>query len=395
MINPVRLALVFLFIPIAAALAKEPEPARPLTLAFYHPWYGTPWGPSGKWWKWDSFHFPKRYLPERMKNGRRDIAAVDYPLIGAYDNSDPEVVRWHFRLAKAAGIDGFLCSWWKGDSEWARWQSDLFEKVLLPVAQEENFKIAVIDEYAHYNKSFSQLIQRATNNLPRLAKHPAYLKIDGQPVWFVYQVWDDWLTASQAAEYVATVEKKVGDVFWIFDKLKLVATEEWPKAKMMVGPDWLAIPQIDCFGTYSYVGHWRDKRASAISALYTGFTKNVRAAGKKSQLPVLPGHDNTPVHDAPFIFPRENGKTLKKFFDAAKKAKPDIIVICSWNEWLEGTTVEPARNWKDPYRYLKIIAEQRGKKWKTPPLPPKSSRDPSLDRNGSTETEANEGKKEN
>ena len=86
--------------------------------------------------------------------------------------------------AKAAGIDGFLCSWWKGRDQWSQWQSDLFEKVLLPIAQEENFKIAVIDEYAHYNKNFDQLVERVTNHLPRLAAHPAYLKIDGQPVWF-------------------------------------------------------------------------------------------------------------------------------------------------------------------------------------------------------------------
>lgn len=305
---------------------------------------------------------------------------MDYPLLGAYDNSDPEIVRWHFRLAKAAGIDGFLCSWWKGTNEWNQWQSALFEKVLLPIAQEENFKIAVIDEFAHYNRNFDQLVERATSNLPRLASHPAYLKIDGQPVWFVYQVWDDWLSAEQAAQYVATVEKKVGDVFWIFDKLKVIATEQSPGAIMTVQPEWLSIPQIDCFGTYSYLGHWRDKRASAISALYSGFAEDVRKAGKKVQLPVVPGHDNTPVHKAPFIFLRENGKTLKTFFKAANKAKADILVICSWNEWLEGTTVEPSSDWKDPYLYLKIIAEQNGKKWNPPPLPPKSSQDPSLEK---------------
>ena len=236
----------------------------------------------------------------------------------------------------------------------------------------------MIDEYAHYHKNFDQLVQRATNHLPRLAAHPAYLKIDGQPVWFVYQVWDDWLTAEKAAEYVATVEKEVGDVFWIFDKLKVIAAKKGPKAKMTVQPDWLAIPQIDCFGTYSYVGHWRDKRAPSISALYSGFAEDVRRAGKKVQLPVLPGHDNTPVHDAPFIFPRENGKTLKTFFHAAEEAEPDIIVVCSWNEWLEGTTIEPSSSWKDPYLYLKTLAGLRGKKWETPPLPPKSALDPLL-----------------
>ena len=358
-------------------VAAEPTNSRPLVLAFYHPWYGTPSGPAKQWSKWESFRFPKRYSPDRIRpDGKRDIAAIDYPLLGAYDNSDPEVVRWHFRLAKAAGIDGFLCSWWNSRREWDQWQSGLFEKVLLPVAAEENFKIGVIDECAHYIRKYDALVQRAVTNLPRLASYPGYLKIDGQPVWFIYQVWDDWLTAEQASRYVKTVEEKCGDVFWIFDKMKVFGTGQWPNAKMTVYADWLNLPKIDCFGTYSYVGHWRDTNASVIDALYCGFAEDVRNAGKKVQLPAIPGHNNTPVHDAPFLFPRKNGETLKGFLAATDHAKADIVVICSWNEWLEGTTIEPSSSWQDPYLYLKTVAAWRGKEWKTPPLPPKTSFDP-------------------
>lgn len=359
--------------------AQNTNSAKPLTLAFYHPWYGTSWGSAGKFYQWDSFKFPDRYSPERIKeNGQRDIASADYPLFGLYDNGDPEIVRWHFRLAKAAGIDGFLCSWWKlgGPNELWDWQFALFENVLLPIAAEENFKIAVIDECAHYIKNYDQLVNRAVTWLPRYAKHPGYLKIDGQPVWFIYQVWNDWLTAEQATRYVATVEKEAGDVFWIWDKLKTTSIAEPPGAKMLSYPGWLDVKGIDCFGTYSYVGHWRDTNAAHIAQLYTGYADEMRAAGKKVALPAVPGHDNTAVHPEPFIIPRENGHTFKNFLAALDAAKPDIALICSWNEWLETTQVEPSRGWDDPYLYLKIIAEWRGKEWKTPPLPPKTSLDP-------------------
>lgn len=352
---------------------------KPIVLAFYHPWYGNPSGSAKQWYKWDSFRFPGRYDPERIKaDGRRDIASEDYPLIGAYDQGDPEVVRWHFRLAKAAGIDGFLCSWWKfreRSSHWDQWQSALFEKVLLPIAEEEDFKVAIIDECAHYVKNYDQLLWRITNNLPRVARNPAYLKISGQPVWFIYQVWDDWLTAERAGEYVRAAEQSVGDVFWMFDKLKTVATAEPPYAKMFVLPEWLAISNIDCFGTYSYVGHWRDTNAASIRELYTGFATDVRGAGKQVQLPVLPGHDNTPVHAEPFVVPRNGGATLTNFLRAVDAAKPEIVTVCSFNEWLETTQIEPSANWENPYLYLEILARWRGKEWKTPPLPPESSRD--------------------
>lgn len=357
---------------LSPALAAQTN--QPLVLAFYHPWYGTPNGSATNWYKWDSFRFPERYKPERiLSNGRHEIASMDYPLIGPYDQGDREVVRWHFRLAKAAGIDGFLCSWWvfRGErsKHWDQWQSGLFEKVLLPVAQEENFKIAVIDECAHYVRNYDQLLWRITNCLPPLARHPAYLKINHQPAWFIYQVWDDWLTPTQAQRYVTEAEAAVGNVFWMFDKLKAVGTASDVGAKMFVQPDWLKIPEIDCFGTYSYFGHWRDVRPKSIKTLYTGFARNVHEAGRSVALPVNPGHDNTPVSDEPCAIPRANGKTLKGFLRAVDAAKPEIVMVCSWNEWLETTQIEPSATWDDPYLYLKILADWRGLKWKQPPLP--------------------------
>jgi hypothetical protein len=364
-------ALCVLQLTGATTKPREGEPKRPLLLAFYHPWYGTPSGSAQRWYKWDSFRFPDRYHPEKVKaDGRREIATGDYPLIGPYDQGDREVVRWHFRLAKAAGIEGFLCSWWKfrdRSTSWDQWQSDLFEKVLLPVAAEEGFKVGIIDECAHYVRSADQLLWRITNALPRFAQHPGYLKIENQPVWFVYQVWDDWLTAEQARSYVKSAQAKVGDVFWIFDKLKTVGTTNGPR--MLVKPEWLHIAEIDCFGTYSYFGHWRDIRPDTIRGLYGGFATEVRGAGKRVQLPISPGHDNTSVSSEPCAIPRENGATLRAFMDAVDSARPEIAVVCSFNEWLEMTEVEPSATWADPYLYLKLLAEWRGLRWREPELP--------------------------
>jgi hypothetical protein len=239
------------------------------------------------------------------------------------------------------------------------------------VAQEEDFQVAVIDENAHYVRSFDKLVSRITNCLPRYASHPGYLKIKGQPVWFIYQVWDDWLTPVQAAQYIDSAEKAVGDIFWMFDRLRTTATLQPPGAHFYVQNEWLNLSKIDCFGTYSYFGHWRDVDAGTISSLYTNFTQQMRAAGKWAQLPAVPGHDNTAVSDEPCPIPRKNGELLKSFLRGIDAAKPEIAVICSWNEWLESTEIEPAANWADPYLYLKIVAEWRGKKFVTPPLPKK------------------------
>ncbi len=361
----------------ATAAHSATDTNRPIVLAFYHPWYGTPTGSAGSWFKWDSFYFPGRYHPEKLRrDGRRDIASGDYPLIGPYDQGDREVVRWHFRLAKAAGIDGFICSWWKSNQPgmMSDWQAELFEKVLLPVAREENFKIAVLDENAHYQRDYNQLVHRITTYLPRYATNPAYLKIHNQPVWFIYQVWDDWLTPAQAQSYIDAAESKVGGIYWIFDKLKASASGNPPVVRMSVAPDWLAIKKIDCFGTYSYFGHWRDVTPAAIDELYRGFSESVHASGHDVELPFSPGLDNTAVSDAPLAVPRRDGELLRTFLHTIDDAKPDVAMVCSFNEWLEMTEVEPSSTWQDPYLYLKIIAEWRGKKWKAPPLPGEQGR---------------------
>jgi hypothetical protein len=40
------------------------------------------------------------------------------------------------------------------------------------------------------------------------------------------------------------------------------------------------------------------------------------------------------------------------------------------------TEIEPSPTWDDPYPYLKLLAQWRGKKWEAPPLPQDSSLDP-------------------
>jgi hypothetical protein len=367
----VLLACWLLTAAMASCGAAEASP-RPVVLAFYHPWYGTPSGSAKTWFKWDSYAFPGRFHPDHLKaDGRRDIASGDYPLIGPYDQGDREVVRWHFRLAKAAGIDGFLCSWWKSNlpGMMSDWQAELFEKVLLPVAQEEHFKLGIIDENAHYQRDYEQLVHRITTYLPRYAQSPAYLRINGQPVWFIYQVWNDWLTPAQAASYIDTAEGKVGDIYWIFDRLRTTAEGQPPLVRMSVAPDWLAVRKIDCFGTYSYFGHWRDLAPATLERLYSGFAQQVHQAGHGVQLPFSPGHNNSTVNGQPLVVPREDGKVLKTFLRAIDAAKPEVAVVCSFNEWYEMTEVEPSATWKDPYLYLKLIAEWRGRPWTPPPLP--------------------------
>jgi hypothetical protein len=78
------------------------------------------------------------------------------PPIGYSDSDDPEVVRWHVRPAKAAGLDAFLVSWWGG----ANVSGAAFEKVVLPVAAKETFKVAMCSELAQFHHDVEFVIPR-------------------------------------------------------------------------------------------------------------------------------------------------------------------------------------------------------------------------------------------
>ena len=69
---------------------------------------------SGSWgWHWTMNHFN----PEVINgNGQRQIASWYYPQIGPYDSADPAVLEYHVLLMKLAGIDGVIVDWYGQDN---------------------------------------------------------------------------------------------------------------------------------------------------------------------------------------------------------------------------------------------------------------------------------------
>ena len=110
---------------IVSVLPLHAAERKPALWAVYYAWYQT--GATSSMWTVEGTDKPR---------------SKAQPLIGYYDSDNPEIVRWHIRLAKAAGIDAFLVSWLGG----ANISGRAFEKVILPVAAEEKFQVALCSE---------------------------------------------------------------------------------------------------------------------------------------------------------------------------------------------------------------------------------------------------------
>ena len=332
--------------PVAAA------PVHPPVWAFYYAWYGVPQGPRQRWEFWADRGEPavgaKLRLPFR-------------PLIGPYDSTDPAVVAWHCRLAEAAGIDAFLVSWWGG----ANVSGEAFERVILPAARATRLKVALNCELAQFHAEVGPLVERLAGVLARCQGDPAYLRRGGRPVVYLYQVpFDPKLTPATFAELRRGVEAKVGPVWWAMDKIRHDA------GTYGVPADWRTTDGIDAFGFYGTFSVRRLWERAELAPFFERYARDVRGAGRELLLPMHPALDNRVIQPKDgFAIPFREGETLEGYHAAALAAGADVLLLTSFNEWPEGTVVEPSADWPDPYRHLRQIARWKGREFVPPPLP--------------------------
>lgn len=343
---PFLCLLPLLLTRLASSHAAESKPAL---WAVYYAWYQTADGPHSKSSMWT------------VDDANKTPRSKAQPLIGYYDSDNTDVVRWHVQLAKAAGIEAFLCSWWGG----ANISGVAFEKTILPVAAEEKFKVAMCSELAQFHHDVKVLAREMSAVLRRAKDNAAYLRVDGKPVVYLYQVpFDPKLTTATYAELTRGVEAEIGPVYWMLDKVTNAGDRG-----LNFPADWLEIPEIPMIGFYGTFSIKRIWKYDELAPHYSRLVKQAHAANKKVFLPAHPGLDNSGIQSPYFIIPRDDGATLRGYLRAISDAGADVALLTSFNEWPETTIVEPSSTWPDPYCYLKLLAEWKGVPFAPPPLP--------------------------
>lgn len=361
--------IIFLLLAPLPALQAADAP-KPLLLANYYCWYHDGTHPTKPFDHWTYKESETNALAKKAQQpGEPALCSVFRPLAGLYDSSDLSVAEWHVQLAKAAGIDAFLVDWWDTHEG----LDQIVERGIVAAIEKHGFKFALLDERAQFHSKFEDYQAMLTRALKRFKDHPAYLRVDGRPVVYLYQVaTQPSLTAEQFPLLKKHVESEVGPVYWIVDKIAHNPHSGGDLAREKCIPtDWLATPGVDCFAFYGTFSNFRAHDYDALAGKYRHLTQQAHAAGKKMLLPVHPGHDNSHFVEKPYAMPRREGQTLRDYLRAATDASADFIMITSWNEWPESTVIEPSSSWPDPYHYLKIIAEWKGAPFTVPPMPKK------------------------
>jgi hypothetical protein len=303
---------------LATALIAAPVPKE--VLAFYYGWYGNPQMSGSRiHWKQGISHTP---------------------VLGEYDSHDPKVVEEHCREAKAAGITGFIASWWQ--------RGDIHDKgmpLLLDAAQKNGLKVSA---YYEEGKPIKAATVEATVEdilflLGRYGKHPAWLKVNGKPVLFVYVRAVHDLKLPGWRQVIAGVNRKYpGGAIFIGDELSEKGAQVF-----------------DGIHTYNITGKTKGMTVEQVHAWgKENYPAVVKMAGSKiSAVTVIPGYDDSHIGrpDPRPNTDRHDGQTYRALWEEAIAAHPNWVLITSWNEWHEGSEIEPSKENGD--RELKTTKE--------------------------------------
>ncbi len=284
---------------IAAALAvtlvllaaAEARAANPAVSIFYYPWWGTP-ARDGAFRHW-------------QQNGLRppaEIASSFFPLRGVYSSSDPAVVGAHMRELRDAGVDQVITSWWGRGS---------FEDERLPAVLQaaRAAKLKVAAHVEPYPGRTAESVERDMR----------YLRNRGIAEFYVYQV----------------AERP---------------NEEWARLNAR-------LPRLRIFAQTGLVGR---AAAGRFDGIYTydilafGGDKLGRLCAQARRQRLLcapsvgPGYSARRATGDERVKPRLRGLTYDSMWLSALRARADAVTITSYNEWHEGTQIEPARAHRSP-----------------------------------------------
>ncbi len=299
-------------------------------MAFYYPWYGTADGPGGAG---RTVHWG------RIDAAGKDIeASTHYPTIGAYDSHDPEVIAMHCAQAKAAHIDTLIVSWW-GHGDY----TDRAMDAILDACAEHGLRACIYYERVPQPQTPEKAARDIVRALEKYGSHRAYLKADGSPVVFVY------VRALQELGLTGWYEA-VGLIDAAYEAGVTAIGDQFSYGAARV---------FDGVHTYNTAGSLTSLSLDELRAwaceTYRSWVQLANAAQKISTITIIPGYDDTKIRTPGLAVERFDGKLYEAQWDCVMKADPDWVLITSFNEWHEGSEIEPSVEFGR--EYLDLTAE--------------------------------------
>lgn len=315
---------------------------EPLVLVHYMPWFQAPpvdqsgYGPH---WHLGGVKFdPYETLPD----GRAQIASWYYPLTGPYDSRDTAVLEYQVAVMKIAGIDGVIFDWYgsKDANDYKAINDSTI--AMIAVLRKAGMRYAICYEDQIMKKMVDakyitkeQAIETAKNDIAWMQKEwfsdPLYLKNGDRPVLMNFgpqyfkdsAQWDELFTAANPRPWFVSLDAHSENF--------ADGSYNWPPM-FLSSSGKLKIPSLvtnlnDFYGK-------QFMKPFLVASAFPGFHDIYQQAGSGPSYGFLDDY---------------NGETFRFTVEAALKARPDVIQIATWNDFGEGTVVEPTieRGYRD------------------------------------------------
>ncbi|MFC4588518.1 galactose-binding domain-containing protein [Sphaerisporangium corydalis] len=298
-------------IPAQPALASAPKAAPAAAAAhtssdvhlFYYPWYGSP-----------TTYGSYRHWQQGGHTPPADIGANLYPKLGPYDSGDlPGAVTQHMRWIQQSGAGVIVFSWWGQGS----YEDGLAAGVLATAAR---FGIKVAWHLEPYTgRTAASTVADVTYINSRYGSSPAFYRDaahGNRGAFYVFNSLDitDWTALDQVSS----------------TSIVLAQTTDTSKVAHFGG-------------MYTY-----DAIAGATAPGWRGASDYCKANGLVWAPSVGPGYIDdraVPGNTSPTLG-RNNGATYdtewQNALSAANGGAPSWVSVTSFNEWHEGSVLEPA-----------------------------------------------------
>lgn len=324
-----------------AAYADVPAPT---IMAHYMPWYQSK-PVSGSWgWHWHMNHF----------NPPTSIASHYRPLFGPYDSSDPHLSASQALLMKFGGIDGIIADWYGIESFWDYGRIRDALNALLPYLKRANLTFAICYEdqtvkhmlengrFANRNEAVAHGVEVMEWLEERYFSDSSYLKIDGRPVLLCFG--PQFFTSAEWSSLFAGLNPKPH--FFPLQYHALPATLRtgefgWPE------------PSYGTAGVSTRLDAFYGRAVSLgwdyfIGAAFPRFHDIYEEAGTGPSYGYI---------DKEGSYGSYGTSTYAYTFKRALQSQAAIVQIVTWNDYGEGTIIEPTE--EDGYLYLEMTQALR------------------------------------
>ena len=329
------------------AVAGTAAAQEKVILAHYMPWYETP-EISGRWGEhWTGFNDeadPTQIGPD----GRRDIWSNYYPLIEPYDSRDPDLLECHLLQMKLAGIDGVIVDWY-GLSNAADYpEIHTASRAMFSAAGDMGMKFVAMFEdrtvelLVNTNQlQPSQITTHLTQTFQWVAANwfsqPHYHRVNGQPLFMNF-----------------------GPIF-----VNDPAPWNTAFAALPEDPQFHALHNlwtgINADGAFMWVHpdiYNGNPSPATIKQRLNNLYFSVSGDPAKVIPSVCPNFDDVYIPGG--LFPPiddRGGQTFQEALEVAMDGPWETIQLVTWNDYGEGTIIEPSREFG--YTYLEMLQDAR------------------------------------